>query len=215
MDLLADKLRGYLGFVDDLFQQPEKVLAACQSLMPHLVHFALATADPLKQVPIGFWMHRGCVPFISFDHFDRIAWPTLRPMVEQLWAHGHQTLFYAEGNWDRHLHSFAELPERSIVYHVDQGDIFKAHEVLGEKFCLSGGIPNFLLGFRTPEEVRSCCKKVINRWSTTRPATPPSPSRRAATASRSTSACPAASCSPSASAKSSSRWVSISRAGRA
>ena len=32
---------------------------------------------------------------------------------------------------------------------------------MGEKFCLSGGIPNFLLGFRTPDEVRSCCKKVI------------------------------------------------------
>jgi hypothetical protein len=162
LDLLADKLRGYLGLVDDLFERPQKVMAACEALMPHLTHFALATADPLKQVPIGFWMHRGCVPFISFEQFGRIAWPTLKPIVQELWAQGHQTLFYAEGNWDHHIESFAELPERSIVYHVDQGDIFKVHRLLGEKFCLSGGIPNYLLGFRPSEEVRAYCKKVID-----------------------------------------------------
>lgn len=161
LDLLADKLRGYLGLVDDLFERPEKVKAACEALMPHMAHFARATADPLKQVPIGFWMHRGCVPFISFDQFNNIFWPTLKPIVQELWAAGHQTLFYAEGNWDHHLEAFAELPERSIVYHVDQGDIFKAHRILGDKFCLSGGIPNCLLGMRSAEEVRSCCKKVI------------------------------------------------------
>ena len=161
MDFIADKLRGYLGLVDDLQQQPAKVLAACEALMPYLTHFALATADPAKNVPIGFWMHRGCVPFISFDHFKHIFWPTLKPIVQELWAHGHQTLFYAEGNWDHHLEAFAELPDRSIVYHVDQGDALKVHEVLGDKFCLSGGISNYLLGFRSPQEVRQECKQLI------------------------------------------------------
>ena len=162
LDLIADKLRGYLGLVDDLRERPHKVLAACEALMPHLTHFALSTADPNKNVPIGFWMHRGCVPFISFEHFDNIFWPTLKPIVQELWAHGHQTLFYAEGNWDHHLDSFAELPDRSIVYHVDQGDIFRVHNVLGGKFCLSGGIPNYLLGFRPAEEVRRHCRKIID-----------------------------------------------------
>ena len=96
-------------------------------------------------------MHRGCVPFVTPDQFNNIYWPTVKPIIEELWADGHQTLFYAEGNWDHHLESFAELPDLSIVYHVDQGDIFKVHEVLGHKFCLSGGIPNFLLAFRPPE----------------------------------------------------------------
>jgi len=31
-----------------------------------------------------------------------------------------------------------------------------------KKFCLSGGIPNDLLAFGTPDEVRECCKKVID-----------------------------------------------------
>ena len=162
LDFIADKLRGYLGLVDDLFARPQKVLAACEALMPHLAHFALATADPTKSVPVGFWMHRGCVPFISFEQFDNLFWPTLEPIVRELWAAGHQTLFYAEGNWDHHLDTFARLPDCSIVYHVDQGDILHVHDILGDKFCLSGGIPNSLLALGTPEEVRAHCKRVID-----------------------------------------------------
>ncbi len=161
MDILADKLRGYLGLVDDLYERRDKVVAACEALMPHLYHVAKATSDPAKLVPIGYWMHRGGVPFVSPEIFQNIYWATVKPIIEELWSDGLQTLFYAEGNWDYHLESFAELPEASIVYHVDQGDIFKAHRVLGERFCLSGGIPNVLLAFGSPDEVRSHCKKVI------------------------------------------------------
>ncbi len=162
LDIIADKLRGYLGLAEDLMRQPGKVLKACEALMPHLLHVARSSADPLKQVPIGFWMHRGCVPFISKKHFENIFWPTLRPIIEELWKSGHQVLFYAEGKWGHHLEAFAQLPERSIVYHIDQDDIARVHRVLKEKFCLSGGIPNSLLSFGTPQQVRDRCKLVID-----------------------------------------------------
>ena len=161
MDILADKLRGYLGLASDLMTMPDKVLAACQALMPHLGYLALTSADPAKQVPIPIWMHRGCVPFISYDHFNNIYWPTLKPIVEALWAQGNQTLFYAEGKWDAHLDKFAELPDRCIIYHIDRGDPDKVHQALGKKFCLSGGVPNALLTFGQPEQVRDHCRKLI------------------------------------------------------
>jgi hypothetical protein len=162
MDILADKLRGYLGLVEDLFERRDKVVAACEALMPHLLNVARVTADPQRLVPIGYWMHRGGVPFVSPEIFQNIYWATVKPIIEELWSEGRQTLFYAEGKWDHHLESFAELPAGSIVYHVDQGDIFKAHRVLGEKFCLSGGVPNVLLAYGTPEEVRRQCRKIID-----------------------------------------------------
>ncbi len=161
-DILADKLRGYIGLTMDLFERPDKVLAACESLMPHLLHVALSGADPEKNVPIGFWMHRGCVPFVSHEHFNTYYWPTLKPIIEEIWRRGHQVLFYAEGNWNAHLESFAELPEGSIVYHVDKADIAEVHRVLGDKFCLSGGVSNTLLARGTADEVRANCKKVID-----------------------------------------------------
>ena len=161
-DIIADKLRGYVGLTMDMATQPAKVLQACEALMPHLVHVGLTTADPAKQVPIGFWMHRGCVPFISPKQFHSHFWPTLRPCIEEFWKHGHQTIFYAEGKWDHHLDDFATLPERSILFHVDQGDIFLAHKKLHHKFALSGGIPNVLLSYGKPDEVRAHCRKVID-----------------------------------------------------
>jgi len=160
-DILADKLRGYVGLTMDMVEQPKKVLAACEALMPHLYHVAKTSADPTKTVPIGYWMHRGCVPFVSPETFKTHYWPTVKPIIQELWKDGHQTLFYAEGNWDHHLGSFAELPDCSIVYHVDMGDIFKVHRAIGHKFCLSGGIPNVLLSFKKPEDVRARVRQVL------------------------------------------------------
>ncbi len=161
MDILADKLRGYLGLLDDLETQPHKVRAACEALAPHLFAVALGSSDPTGTVPIGFWMHRSCVPMVKPEHFSNIFWPTLRPIIEELWRHGRQTLFYAEGNWDYHLDAFAQLPAHSIVYHLDQGNPAKVFAKLGGRFCLSGGIPNALLAYGTPEQVRAKCREVL------------------------------------------------------
>ena len=162
LDILADKLRGYIGLALDLMEIPEKVQQACQALMPHLGYIALTSADPQKTVPIPIWMHRGCVPFISRDHFRTLYWATLKPIVEALWAQGNQVLFYAEGKWDAHLESFAELPAGSIIFHIDRSDSAEAHRVLGRKFCLSGGVPNALLTFGTPDRVKEYCQKLID-----------------------------------------------------
>jgi len=142
--------------------QPDKVLRACEALAPHLTSVGLGTADPAKQVPIGFWMHRGCVPFVNPGQFKSHYWPTLKPCIEEFWRHGNQTMFYAEGNWDYHLDQFLELPERSILYHVDRGDIFHVHKKLHHKFALSGGVPNVLLSYGKPEEIREHCRKLFD-----------------------------------------------------
>ena len=160
-DIIADKLRGYVGLTLDMQTQPAKVLAACQALMPHLCHVGLTTSDPAKQAPIGYWMHRGCVPFINPKQFASHYWPTLKPIIEEFWKQGHQTLFYAEGKWHHHFPAFRELPERSIVFHCDQDDIFGVHRQLHDKFAISGGIPNVLLSFGKPDEVRAFCRRVL------------------------------------------------------
>jgi len=161
-DIIADKLRGYRGLCMDMFRQPDKVLAACEAMMPHLLAVAAGGADPDRNVPVGLWMHRGCTPFLSPPQFEKFFWPTLKQIIEGLWDKGIQTLFYAEGEWNGNLKYIAELPDQSIVYHVDRGDIFEVHQAVGHKFCLSGGIPNELLAFGKPDDIRAHCKKVID-----------------------------------------------------
>ena len=161
LDILGDKLRGYIGLTMDLFERPEKVMQACEALMPHLHGVAAATADPASQLPIGYWMHRGCVPFVRPDQFANVYWPTVRPIIEELWRGGHQTLFYAEGNWNAHLDAFRELPDRSIVYHIDRGDPLLTHRTLHDKFALSGGLNNVTLAIGTPDQVRQEVRTLI------------------------------------------------------
>ncbi len=160
-DILADKMRGYLGLTMDMFERPEKVLKACEALMPHLCDIGLRTSDSSGLLPIGFWMHRGCKPFVSDGVFESHYWPTTKAIVQEFAKQGRQTLFYAEGDWKFHLESFRELPDASIVYHVDKGNIFDVHKALGDKFCLSGGVPNVELAFGEEKTVRDICKKII------------------------------------------------------
>ena len=151
-DIIADKMRGYIGLTMDLFERPKQVLKACEALMPHLLHVAtVRRGSRSKSVPIGFWMHRGCVPFINHEQFNQFYWPTLKPIILEIIRQGWQVLFYAEGKWAAHLDAFAELPDAGIVLHVDQDDIFEVHKKVGHKFCLSGGIPNFMLAYEKPE----------------------------------------------------------------
>ena len=141
---------------------PRRCSPPARPSCPHLLQVALSGADPDGNAPIAIWMHRGCVPFVSHEQFDGTYWPTLKPIIEEIWKAGHQTLFYAEGDWTPHLNAFAELPDASIVYHVDRADIFETHKAIGHKFCLSGGVSNYLLAYGTPEEVRDHCKKIID-----------------------------------------------------
>ena len=162
LDILGDKLRGYVNLCIDLNERRDKVIAACEALMPHLFSLVAGGADPAGVTPSIIWMHRGSVPYISPRDFEGIYWATLKPIVQELWARGSQIVLYAEGNWDRHLEEFAELPEKSVIFHVDKTDLARAHKALGGKFCLSGGIPLELLASGTPDQVRARCKWAID-----------------------------------------------------
>ncbi len=162
-DIIADKLRGFRPLCMDLFNQPDKVMQATEALTPHMIFNAAAGADPEKKVPISMWMHRGCVPFLSPQQFEQFYWPSLQQIIEELWNLGHQVILYAEGDWDATLLDHVlQLPEQSIIYHVDKGNVFEVHKKIGHKFCISGGFPNELLAFGSKDEIRDYCKKIID-----------------------------------------------------
>jgi uroporphyrinogen-III decarboxylase len=162
-DILADKYRGFRGIAYDIHRQPDKVLKATEAVAPHMYNNAVFDADPEKKVPIAHWMHRGATGFFSEEVFKKFYWPTLREVTEEIWKAGYQTIYYAEGNWARNRKYFLELPEGSIIFHCDKDDIFEVHRMLGKKFAISGGVPNDMLAFGTPEDVRKRVKEVIEK----------------------------------------------------
>ena len=161
LDILVDKFRGYIGTAVDTVERPEVVMKACEALMPHIVANALGGADPDKNVPITIWAHRGCVPFFSRETFDRIFWPTLKPVFEEIISHGYQILFYGEGTWEPHYDSLKELPAGSLIYHLDKGDPALAAKKFKGHFAISGGLPYDLLARGSRDDVRNGMRELF------------------------------------------------------
>lgn len=159
-DILADKFRGYTNLIMDCYERPEKVLKACEALMPHMVANALASADPDKNVPITLWAHRGCIPFVNREMFDTLYFATLKPVMEEIVSKGYQILFYGEGNWEAHYEDLLTFPENTLIYHLDRGDPQKA-AVLKKKFSISGGVRYDLLTRGSEEEIRAHLKDLF------------------------------------------------------
>lgn len=163
-DTLGDTLRGMKGILLDLHRRPEKILAAVEVLVPHNIYYAMASAGGDTVLPDFMPLHRGSLPFLNPKQWATYYWPSLKQVLEGLWAQGKRTIFYAEGNWTPYLDQIAELPDRSIVFHVDQTDMAEAKRVLGGRFCLSGGVPNTILAYGTPGEVADCVKRLIDDY---------------------------------------------------
>jgi uroporphyrinogen-III decarboxylase len=163
-DTLGDTLRGLKGVMTDLRKRPDKVLAATDMLVAHNIYYGMATAAGDTKLPLFMPLHRGAFPFLNPNQWDEFYWPTLKKVIEGFWACGKRTIFYAEGNWTPYLEKIAELPAKSIVFHVDMTDMAQAKKVLGGKFCISGNVPNTLLAFGKPEEVREYVKRLIGEY---------------------------------------------------
>lgn len=158
-DYLADGLRGLRGIMIDIHKQPDKVLEACDAIIPDIVNTALAMADPLRRYPIFMPLHRGAHPFLSPKQFDRFYWPSLKKAMMILIEAGYTIRAYLEGDWGPNWSHFCEMPKGKILCDIDvQGDIFRAKEDLKGYQCIAGGMPDSLLILGSSDEVRERTK---------------------------------------------------------
>ncbi len=162
-DKLADRLRGLQGIMIDIHRQPEKVIAACDALVPTLVDITLAEADPLRRYPIFLPLHRGCTPFLSPKQFDTFYWPSLKKELLLLIEAGYTVRLFMEGDWTAHWHHVRELPRGKVICHIDKSDIFQAKEEVGDWACIAGGVPETLLILGTPDQIRSRVQELCER----------------------------------------------------
>jgi len=154
-DYLADGLRGLKGIMIDIRRQPDKVLEACNALIPDIVNAALAIADPLRRYPIFMPLHRGAYPFLSPKQFATFYWPSFKKAMLMLIDAGYTIRAYLEGDWGPNWQHFCEMPRGKILCDIDdKGDVVRAKEDLKGYQCIAGGMPDALLILGRPDEVR-------------------------------------------------------------
>ncbi len=160
-DTLADGYRGLQGIMIDLFERPDKVIAACEAIIPDSVNCAIAAADPLKRYPIFMPLHRGNHPFLSPRQFETFYWPSLYKAINLLIDAGYTVRAYLEGDWTPNWHHWNKFPKGKILCDIDnKADIAKAKMEIGNTVCLAGGIPDRMFMLGTPEEMRARVKEL-------------------------------------------------------
>jgi uroporphyrinogen-III decarboxylase len=147
----------------DMLRKPDKVLKAVEKIYPITLRNALAAKQ--RGIPRVFIpLHKGIDGFMSPDHFKTFYWPTLKRLILALIGEGLTPFVFWEGNCTSRLELIGEgIPRGKAVYMFESSDIFKAKEVLGNVVCIRGNVPLSILHSGTPDDVRACCKRLIDR----------------------------------------------------
>jgi len=161
-DALPDFLRGMRGSMLDLFRQPDKVLEACEKLLPLMVNQGISMAKASGNRRVFIPLHRGADGFMSLKQFETFYWPTLKRLCQALIDEDLMPWIFFEGDYASRLEHLLELPRGKVLAHLDRTDIIRAKEVLGNHMAIMGNVPASLLQTGTKEEVIRYTKNLID-----------------------------------------------------
>jgi uroporphyrinogen-III decarboxylase len=161
-DWISDVLRGLRGIMLDMFQVPDKLLAAIEMFTPLVVEGAIMMARQKNTNGVFIPMHRGAGGFMSNEQYARFYWPGLKALFLGLIDAGLTPVPLFEGDYTPRLEFLQELPPKKIVGHFDKVDRKKAKKLLGDIMCFWGNVPASLMCFGTPREVEDDVKALID-----------------------------------------------------
>ena len=161
-DVLGDSFRGTTPLMMDLYRRPEKVIEACERLVPLMVDTgasgAIANNNPIVFIPL----HKGADGFMSNDQFEKFYWPTLKAVMIGLIEKGCVPCCFVEGAYNERLEFLTDMPEGRSVFLFDRTDMANARKILGGKSCIAGGFPISLIVAGTPQQVEDETKKLLD-----------------------------------------------------
>jgi len=161
-DILGDTLRGTRHVLMDMYRCPDKVLEACERLVPVAIRWALKRSGP-RPTPIVFLpLHKGADGFMSDEQFRTFYWPTLRKVIVGLIDEGIIPFLFAEGGYGSRLEIISDLPKGKTVWLFDQTDMARAKETIGQVACIQGNVPLSLMHAGTPAAVEGYVRGLID-----------------------------------------------------
>ncbi len=161
-DTLGDFFRGTRGLMLDMYRRPEKVVQACEKLLPMMLEAAVGPAKMSGNPRVFIPLHKGQEGFMSIEQFKRFYWPTFRALLIGLVEAGLNPVILVEGTYTSRLDIIQDVPAGKICYWFEDVDMARAKEVLDGKVCIMGSVPMSLLVGGTPDQVRNCCKGLID-----------------------------------------------------
>jgi uroporphyrinogen-III decarboxylase len=161
-DVICNYFRGWRGAIGDLYRRPEKMLKMMERLLPWMIEYGLSSAESMGNPIVTLYIYKGADNFMSDSQFETFYWPTLKELIRSLVDQGLLVWIFTQGTYDSRLKYFAEIPSGTCLIHLESGsDIFKAKEILKDKQCIEGNVPNTMLANGTPDDVAQYCRKLL------------------------------------------------------
>jgi uroporphyrinogen-III decarboxylase len=164
-DFIGDTLRGTRGIMLDMYRQPEKLLEACERLVPLAVQMAVINANASGNPMCFIVMHKGADGFMSNQDFAKFYWPTLKAVMLGMMEEGVVPFCFVEGGYNQRLDILAEssLPAGRTAWLFDKTDLQAAKEKLGDWACIGGNVPASLFKAGTPQQMRAYVKDIMEK----------------------------------------------------
>jgi hypothetical protein len=161
-DILGDTLRGTKGVIFDMYRCPEKVVAACERLVPVAIDWVVKRSKPAATPLIFLPLHKGGDGLMSNEQFHTFYWPTLRAVILGLIEEGYIPYLFAEGGYGSRLETIMDLPRARTVWLFDQTDMTRAKQTIGQVACIQGNIPLSMIYAGTEEETVRYTRSLID-----------------------------------------------------
>jgi uroporphyrinogen-III decarboxylase len=148
----------------DMYRQPERLLEACERLIPMAVNMAVKAANA-SGIPIVFLpLHKGADGFMSEADFERFYWPSLKATLLGIIEEGVLPSMFVEGAYNKRLDIIAEsnLPRGKTMWYFDQTDMAAAKDKIGSWACIGGNIPSSLFKAGTTQQMEDAVKQLID-----------------------------------------------------
>jgi uroporphyrinogen-III decarboxylase len=161
---VSDFLRGLRGTMLDMYQAPDKLLAAIEVFTPWIIEQTVDLARATGNPRVFIALHRGAGSFMSNEQFARFYWPSLKTLLVALVDSGLTPMPFFEGDYTSRLEFLQELPPGKIIGHFDRVDRKRAKELIGDVMCFWGNVPASLLCAGTVDDVTRDVRELIDTF---------------------------------------------------
>ncbi|MHA1268252.1 MAG: uroporphyrinogen decarboxylase family protein [Candidatus Helarchaeota archaeon] len=154
--------RSLIPFSKDIIKNPDAIIEALEFLNKPLTDFMIKLGKLTNAKVAMIGNSRGSNTFISPEKFETIFWPSMEYTFQQCFKNDIIPLCHLDNDWTQNMVILAEkLPKRSCIFHLDQVDLVKVHDLIGDHFCLMGGMSPGLLVRSSPNKIEEAAKRYI------------------------------------------------------
>jgi hypothetical protein len=155
--------RGFMPFFRDLKKNPAAVIEAFDFFEPGLAELGIAIAKITRSKFILIGNSRGSNSWISPKLFESVFWPTMKRAWVRIVKAGFKICAHLDNDWTQNMEYMQELPKHSGFFHLDQSDLPRVREIVGDRFCLMGNLQPAITVGSSPDVVYKKTVELIQR----------------------------------------------------